>query len=104
GQRVRAPGGPMFVPLNQPANTDSRVRFDAAVLGMDAEQVGAYWVDQRIRGGRAAPRSQRSEPLLVAMVARLPGAITYVRADAVTDRVKVLAIDGHLPDDSEYPL
>jgi hypothetical protein len=38
------------------------------------------------------------------VVARLDGAIGYVRADAVSSEVKVLRIDGKLPSDKDYPI
>jgi ABC-type phosphate transport system substrate-binding protein len=34
----------------------------------------------------------------------VPGAIGYVRSSDVDDTVKVIRIDGHLPDDKEYSL
>jgi len=37
-------------------------------------------------------------------VFNVPGAIAYVRASDVDDTVKVVRVDGHLPDDKDYAL
>jgi hypothetical protein len=37
-------------------------------------------------------------------VFNVPGAIGYVRVTDVDDTVKVIRIDGHLPDDKDYSL
>jgi hypothetical protein len=37
-------------------------------------------------------------------VFNVPGAIGYLRPEHVDNSVKVIAIDGHTPEDAEYPL
>src|SRR5688572_30776842 len=41
--------GVRMVPFNAPPLTPERVLFDAQVLGMSPDEMGRYWVDQRIR-------------------------------------------------------
>jgi len=38
------------------------------------------------------------------LVVAIPGSISFTRADAVTDNVKVVRINGLLPDEDSYPL
>ena len=37
-------------------------------------------------------------------VFNVPGAIGYLKPEDVDNSVKVIAIDGHIPEDAEYPL
>jgi phosphate transport system substrate-binding protein len=50
------------------------------------------------------PRSIQSAPAMLRFVYSAPGAIGHVNADEVDASVKVLRIDGLLPDDAQYPL
>ena len=38
------------------------------------------------------------------LVVAIPGSISFTRADAVTDAVKIIRVDGKLPTDDGYPL
>jgi len=96
--------GQHCIPLNHPARTPDRVGFDRVVLGMGPDEVGAYWVDQKIRGGNAPPRTVENIGLLLRLVAKLPGAIGYVREGFSSDELKILTIEGRSPTDAGYPL
>lgn len=96
--------GRRFVPLNGAAGSRERTLFDRRVLGMEPNEVAPFWVDQRIRGHRTAPRAIPSAALTVRLVARLPGGIAYVPLSAVNASVKVLSIDGKNPTDRDYLL
>jgi phosphate transport system substrate-binding protein len=50
------------------------------------------------------PRAIQSAPAMLRFVYSAPGAIGYVNADEVDPSVKLLRIDGMLPDDPRYPL
>src|SRR5687767_5118296 len=56
GDSVSA-GGKTLVPFNAQPNTPERSGFDKAVLGMTPDEVGRYWIDRKVRGQSAAPRS-----------------------------------------------
>lgn len=103
GEPVTAGGG-RLVPFNLSPSAPDRVRFDRAILGMSPSAAGRYWVDRKIRGGSAPPRSLPSPVYVVKVVAKFPGAIGYVPANQVTRAVKVVAIDGVLPGRAGYPL
>jgi ABC-type phosphate transport system substrate-binding protein len=50
------------------------------------------------------PRAIQSAPAMLRFVYNAPGAIGYVNADEIDGSVKLLRIDGALPDDPRYPL
>jgi hypothetical protein len=97
------PAGTRLVPLNHPPHTPDRVGFDRVVLGMDPQSVGKYWLDRRIRGQPGPPRTVDSLSMLLKVVAKLPGAIAYVRPQYMKD-VVALKVDGHLPGKPGYRL
>jgi ABC-type phosphate transport system substrate-binding protein len=50
------------------------------------------------------PRAIQSAPGMLRFVYNAPGAIGFVHADEVDSSVKLLRIDGVLPDDPKYPV
>lgn len=103
GETVNA-AGKRLLPLNLPPASDSRVRFDQAVLGMTPERVSRYWIDRKIRGQSGPPRALDSADLVQRVVARLDGGIGYVRMNELKADVKVVRVDGKSPKDSGYPV
>jgi hypothetical protein len=104
GEPVKDRSGNKLVPLNQAPGSIDRVEFDRTVLQMSPDENGRYWIDRRIRGQGQPPRICPSVPLLLKLVARFPGALSYVRLDRVEPGVRVLRIDGKLPKDKGYLL
>ena len=98
--------GKRLVPFNHPTGTPTRARFDKVLLGLVPNQVGQFWVDQLVRGGRQAPRTLPSSELALRVVASVPGSISYVAMvpNALPPALKILAIDGKRPTDSHYAL
>jgi hypothetical protein len=96
--------GTKLIPFNHPPRTPDRVAFDRIVLGMSPDEVGRYWIDQRIRGGDSPPRTLDSVSLLVRLVAALPGAFAYVREGFSSPDLKIVTLDGRLASDPNYPL
>lgn len=103
GRRISL-GGQTAIPFNHPARSPDRVGFDRVVLGMNPDEVARYWVDQKIRNGDPPPRTTDSVDLLLRLVARLPGAIGYVREGFSSSDLKIIPIEGKLPGDAGYPL
>jgi len=103
GKRISIAGVKM-IPFNHPPGTPDRIGFDRVVLGMGPEEVGRYWVDQKIRGGDAPPRTIDSVSLLLRVVAALPGAFAYVREGFGSPELKVVSLEGKLPGDAGYLL
>lgn len=103
-ETVTADDGKRLVPINHPPRTADRVAFDQLVLGRDPDGVGRFWIDRRIRGGSGPPRSVDSVAMLRQVVAKLPGAIAYLRPSLLTAEVKVVRVDGKLAGEPGYPL
>ena len=103
GRRIPL-SGLKAVPFNHPPGTPDRVGFDGLVLGMGPQEVARYWVDQKVRGGDAPPRTVDSVALLLRVIVALPGAIGYVREGFMSPDLKVVSIEGRMPGDAGYPL
>ena len=101
-ERITDPDGNRLIALNHPPKTVDRVGFDQAVLGMDADAVGRFWIDRKIRGGNGPPRTVESLATLRRVVEKLPGAIGYIRPAQLTNEVRAIRVDGKLPEDPGY--
>jgi hypothetical protein len=97
-------GGQKLIPLNRGSSVKERIAFDKLVLGMSQEEVARYWVDRRIRGQSGAPKAVDPVDVHQRVVAKLAGAIGYVRSGELRDEVKALRINGKGPHDPGYPL
>ena len=72
---------------------------------MTEAQFRQYWIAKMFRS--EVPRGPKivfSTDMTVELVVAIPGSISFVRADEVTDDVRVVRIDGKLPSDVGYPL
>jgi hypothetical protein len=85
------PNGGSVVPLNAPIGSIPRKAFDHIVLGLQPNEVGQFWIDQRIRGQARPPRQIAEPRLLLRLVAQLAGAIGYVPPAIVDLSVRVVA-------------
>jgi len=97
-------GGSRLVPFNYAPEHPARRVLDMSILGLPPDQVGAYWIDRRIRGEGLPPRTVPSPLIMRAVVAKLQGAIGYLPAALVDDSVIVLTVDGKSPRSPDYPL
>lgn len=104
GEYAEYAPGKRLLPFNHPPEAPERKAFDRAVLGLDPDAMGRYWIARRIRGEGLAPRAFPNVALGLRAVAAYPGAITYMRAKNVNTSVRVLTIDGHAPGQPNYPL
>ena len=78
-----------IIPLNLPVTHPLRQSFSRTVLGESPEEMESYWNTQYFHG-ISPPYVLASEEAVVQFVATTPGAIGYVNAAAVNDRVHVL--------------
>ncbi len=90
-QRDWPSGGGRILVFNHPPGTAARTFFDRVVLRMDADQVGRFWIDKRVRGAGLPPRVVSSSAILVRIVASLAGAVGYVPRAELTPEVRVVA-------------
>lgn len=96
--------GVRFVPLNYSVDTPLRQAFDEVLLGFTGDAVGRYWVDRRIRGQGLPPRTVPSSSVVRVAVAKLRGAMGYIRAAELDTSVRALTIDGVAHTAPGYPL
>ena len=96
--------GTRSVPFNHTAHSADRIGFDQTVLHMSPEEVSRFWIDRKIRGLPGPPRAIDSLSQLLRLVNRQTGGIGYARAPQVTSEVRVIRVDGKLPNEGGYPL
>jgi hypothetical protein len=101
GEKVSA-GGNTLIPFNASPNTPERAGFDQAVLGMSPDEVGRFWIDRKVRGESAAPRSLPSSAHVAKVAAKFPNAIGYLPVDALTSDIQAVAVDGVPYTDAHY--
>ncbi len=99
---VNDPDGGRLVPINLPAANPVRQAFDRAVLKMDPDEVGRYWIDQSIRGRAKPPRTADSVGAMIRMLEKNAAAVGYAPMAAVTAHARLLRVDGKVPSDEGY--
>jgi hypothetical protein len=102
GDRISAPGGKQLIPIALRTGSPERTAFEQSVLGMAADRLSKYWIDRKIRGQSGPPKSVDTAELLQLVVSKLEGGIGYVSANAVSNAVKVVRIDGKAPGEPGY--
>jgi hypothetical protein len=96
--------GQRNVPFNHTAHSTDRVGFDQAVLHMTPEEVSRFWIDRKIRGLAGPPRAVDSLSQLLNLVSHTDGGISYARPGHISPDVRVIRVNGKLPNESGYPL
>jgi ABC-type phosphate transport system substrate-binding protein len=81
--------GEAIQPVNLSSSHPLRKAFSERVIGLDPEELEDYWNDQYFHGV-FPPYSVASEEAVLRYVAESKGAIGYVSACGVDNRVKVL--------------
>ena len=75
------------------------------IYKMNEETYRNHFLKEMYRGDVfAAPKTLTSPEVMRKFIFNAPGAIGYLRASDVDESVKVLRIDGHLPNDRDYTL
>ena len=75
------------------------------IYQMDEAEFRKYWIAKMFRA--EVPRGPKivfSTNMTLELVVAIPGSISFISAEQVTDDVRVLLIDGKLPSDDGYPL
>ena len=78
--QTRWDDGSAVYPFSFPAGSPPREGFDRAVLKLDPDQVGRFWLDRRIRGLGMPPKQVPTATMMTQIVANLPGAVGYIPA------------------------
>ena len=88
------PHGESVVPVDWDATSPIRQEFSRRVLERSVREMAEFWVQQSITQGIAPPSTLRSGLAISRFVASVPGAISYLPADAMNDSVKPIKIQG----------
>jgi ABC-type phosphate transport system substrate-binding protein len=75
------------------------------IYQMSEAQFRQYWIAKMFRA--EVPRGPKivfSTDMTLDLVVAIPGSISFIRADQVTEGVKVVRINGALPSENGYPL
>lgn len=75
------------------------------IYQMSEAEFRQYWIAKMFRAEvPRGPKIVLSTGMTLDLVVAIPGSISFMRADDVTDDVKVIRVDGALPTDPGYPL
>lgn len=72
---------------------------------MSEAQFRQHWIAKMFRA--EVPRGPKivfSTDMALELVVAIPGSISFMRADSVSDDVKLVRVDGKLPSEPGYPL
>jgi ABC-type phosphate transport system substrate-binding protein len=75
------------------------------IYQMTEAQFRQYWIAKMFRA--EVPRGPKivfSTDMTLDLVVAIPGSISFIRADQVTDDVKLVRVEGLLPSEAGYPL
>lgn len=85
--------------------SDERDYILNTIYQMDEAQFRQYWIAKMFRA--EVPRGPKivfSTDMTLDLIVAIPGSISFMRADQVSDAVKVVRVDGRLPSEEGYPL
>ena len=75
------------------------------IYQMSESQFRQYWIAKMFRAEiPRGPKIVFSTDMTLDLVVAIPGSISFMRASEVNDSVKVVRIDGKLPNEDGYPL
>ena len=75
------------------------------IYEMTEPQFRQYWISKMFRA--EVPRGPKivfSNDMASELVMAIPGSISFIKADEVTDQLRVVRVEGKLPSDPGYPL
>lgn len=95
---------PVVLLIRAPGSRERDIALQL-VYQMDEVQFKRYWIAKIFRAESAtAPKIVYSNDMANELTAAIPGAIAFVDARGVRPGLKVVRVDGHLPNEPEYPL
>jgi phosphate transport system substrate-binding protein len=90
--------------MMDPAQPERKVIL-REVYGMNEKDLNSHFIQGVFTGAVfVSPKTLATPSDVLKFVFNVPGAIGYLRAADVDNSVKVLRVDGHLPDDKDYRL
>jgi phosphate transport system substrate-binding protein len=105
GERSHWPNGRRItLVMMDPAQPERKVIL-REIYGMNEKDVSQHFIQGVFTGAVfVSPKTLGTPAEVLKFVFNVPGAIGYLRAAEVDGSVKVLRVDGHLPDDKDYKL
>jgi ABC-type phosphate transport system substrate-binding protein len=105
GERSHWPNGRRItLVMMDPAQPERKVIL-REVYGMNEKDLNSHFIQGVFTGAVfVSPKTLATPSDVLKFVFNVPGAIGYLRAADVDNSVKVLRVDGHLPDDKDYKL
>jgi len=94
-----------IVLLVRAPKSDERDFVLNTIYEMDEAQFQKYWIAKMFRA--EVPRGPKivfSTDMMLELVIAIPGSISFVSAEEVTEDVRVIRVDGKLPSEAGYPL
>lgn len=92
GKTNNLPDGTRLTAVDQDDKSAIYVKFADKLLKKTPAQLNAFWSRLVFTGKGAPPQQLASDGDVIDLVAQTAGSIGYVKASAVTDKVKVLHI------------
>ena len=99
------PNRSRIILLVRAPKSDERDFVLNTIYQMDEAQFRQYWIAKMFRA--EVPRGPKivfSTDMTRELVVAIPGSISFINAQEVTDDVRVLRVHGKLPSDAGYPL
>lgn len=105
GEQQFWPKGARVVLFVQAQGTPERALILRRVYEMDEGAFKRYWIGKTFRDEVASgPKIVSTSALARRLTSSIPGAVAVIPLGAVDESVRVLRVDGRLPDDAGYPL
>lgn len=82
-------GDQKIIPINLTGQDEIRSLFESTVLGLDRNQLNAYWIKQHFQGN-TPPLTQPSYESVKAFIENVEGAMGYLPSTMVDGGVKVV--------------
>lgn len=99
------PNGSRIVLLVRAPEADERKVVLDVIYQMNEYQFRKYWIAKIFRAEVAAlPKIVFSSNMAQELVTVIPGSITFIPSGEIDSSIKVLSIDGLLPESPEYSL
>jgi ABC-type phosphate transport system substrate-binding protein len=105
GERSHWPNGRRItLVMLDPAQPERKVIL-REIYGMNEKDLNQHFIQGVFTGVvLVSPKTLGTPAEVLKFVFNVPGAIGYLRASDVDGSVKILRVDGHLPDDKDYRL
>lgn len=105
GERSHWPNGRRIaLVMLDPAQPERKVIL-REIYGMNEKDLNQHFIQGVFTGVvQVSPKTLATPADVLKFVFNVPGAIGYLRASDVDGSVKILRVDGHLPEDKDYRL